>query len=187
MRRLCGIGRIGLALAAACVLLCASPAPAGQGDDAGLRSVFAHGAGNRALAMGGAQVADLHGPSALIWNPGALALLDRYRFEASNTDLIGLGFNEKYFGLAVPSWRFGVTALSLRTFGVDGIEHRDDRNILLADDLKDVQSEIMLGWGTACIHLCRWASRRSCGTMSWPATRTWAWVSTSACTSGPSR
>ena len=56
---------------------------------------------------------------------------------------------ESYAALALPSWRWGTAALSFRHFGVGGIEQRDDRNVLLADDLSDEEFEAALGYGRA--------------------------------------
>ena len=47
------------------------------GDDGGGRSVFATGAGNRALALGGAYAGIADDASATIWNPAGLGLLTR--------------------------------------------------------------------------------------------------------------
>ena len=67
-------------------------APAGQsGVVGGTRSVFAVGAGNRALAMGGAYAAIADDASAVIWNPaGRLARdLDDHFFPRVGSSLIG--------------------------------------------------------------------------------------------------
>ena len=130
-------------------LLCAATLPAASGradDDAGVRSVFARGAGERALALGGAYGAAGGDPTSLYWNPAGLARVSRVTLATAHTDLIGMGFQEQFGVLALPSWRLGTFALSVRRFGVDGVEHRDDRGTLLGDDLKDSQSELALGY-----------------------------------------
>lgn len=116
-------------------------------DDAGVQSVFVHGAGNRALALGGAYAALADDASAPIWNPGGLGWLERNSLYATHTNLIGMGFSEQFGSVVVPSWRIGVFSLSLRSFGVDGIEQRDDRNALLNDDLSDRETELAVGYG----------------------------------------
>ena len=116
-------------------------------DDGGGRSVFAYGAGNRALALGGAYVAVADDASAVLWNPGGLGWVIRKQFQATHTNLIGLGFNEQYASFVLPSWRWGAASLTFRHFGVDGIEQRDERNILLNDDLSDSETEIVMGYG----------------------------------------
>jgi tetratricopeptide (TPR) repeat protein len=118
---------------------------AGNNDD-GLRSIFAHGAGNRALAMGGAYAAVNQGPGAMIWNPAGLAWQQRYQAASTQTSLIGMGFMERYLAVVAPSWRYGNAGLALRTFGVDGIQERDDRNILLNDNLQDSETELLVGY-----------------------------------------
>ena len=103
--------------------------------------------GDRALALGGAFGAVADDPSAIVWNPAGLAQLDRKSLYVTHTNLIGLGFSEQLGVLALPSWRLGTFALAVRRFGVDGIEQRDDRGGLQGDDLSDVESEILLGYG----------------------------------------
>lgn len=116
-------------------------------DDGGGRSVFATGAGNRALAMGGAFAATADDASALIWNPAGLGLVTRKQVQASQTSLFGLGFSEQYASLVVPHWRFGTASLTYRRFGVDGIEGRDERGFLFDDNLEDAETELALGYG----------------------------------------
>ncbi len=140
-----GIGRLGwgwLVLGLAVL-----PRAAGALDDGGGRSVFAYGAGNRALALGGAYVAVADDASAAVWNPGGLGWVERREFQASHTNLIGLGFSEQYASCVLPSWRWGVAALTLRRFGVDGIEQRDGHNVLLDNDLSDQETELILAYG----------------------------------------
>lgn len=115
-------------------------------DDAGTRSVFSLGAGNRALAMGGAYTAIANDASTLLWNPGGLGRVSQGEFQVSQAEL-EFGFHETFAGLVLPDWRFGTMALTLRFFGTDGIEARDDRNVLLGSDLTSTESEIALGFG----------------------------------------
>ncbi|MBU1072485.1 PorV/PorQ family protein, partial [bacterium] len=141
-------GPVIVLLLAVLSVLAAAPAFA-LPDDGGVRSVFALGAGNRAIGLGGAYAAIADDASAALWNPAGLALLDRRHVEFTSTNLFGMGFSEKYVSLAYPHWRLGNASLTLRTFGVDGIESRDDRNVLLADDLKDQELEILLAYARA--------------------------------------
>ncbi len=131
--------------------LLAATAPAWAMDDGGGRSVFATGAGNRALAMGGAFAAVADDASAPIYNPGGLALVPRKELQISQTTLFGLGFNEQYASFALPNWRYGTASLTWRRFGVDGIEQRDDRGFLLDSDLSDSETEMTLGYGHALL------------------------------------
>lgn len=116
-------------------------------DDGGGRSVFARGAGERALALGGAYSAVADDPGAMIWNPAGLARLDRKNLYASHSSLIGLGFSEKLGLFAMPSWKTGTFGLGIRRFGVDGIEGRDGRGTIYDDNLEDAETEILLGYG----------------------------------------
>ncbi len=134
-----------------CVLLAIAFSAGGSwaSDDGGVRSVFARGAGERALGLGGAYGAISGDPTTLYWNPAGLAGLERSSLAAAHTNLIGMGFHEQFGTLAYPSWRLGTFALSLRRYGTDGIEERDDRGTLLSDNLKNSESELTLGYGRA--------------------------------------
>jgi tetratricopeptide (TPR) repeat protein len=115
-------------------------------DDGGGRSVFATGAGNRALSLGGAYTAVADDASASIWNPAGLALVPRSQLQATQTSLFGLGFSEQYASFVLPHWRWGTASVTYRRFGVDGIEGRDERGFLYDDDLQDAETEIGLGY-----------------------------------------
>jgi tetratricopeptide (TPR) repeat protein len=137
--------RAALALVAWALTLGAPGARAG--DDDGTRSVFAFGAGNRGLGMGSAFVAAADDASAMAWNAAGLGAVTRGEFQVSQSADLGLGFQESFLSAVLPSWRWGTTALSLRSFGVGGIERRDERNALLADDLTDQELELAVGYG----------------------------------------
>jgi tetratricopeptide (TPR) repeat protein len=107
------------------------PATAPAAEDGGVESPFAHGAGNRALAMGGAFTAVADDASAPVWNPGGLAHLDRRGVTGSQASLLGLDANEQHFALGWPSWRWGAAAFTARRIGVGEIDGRDDRNVPL--------------------------------------------------------
>lgn len=128
-------------------LLCGSFALASE--DGGLRSVFAEGAGCRALAMGDAGCALATDGSVLFRNPAGLGYLQRYEFQVGHSSLIGLGFGEQYLSAVAPSWRWGVAALGYRLFGVDGIEQRDEFNYLVSEDLQDKEQQLSLAYGRA--------------------------------------
>jgi tetratricopeptide (TPR) repeat protein len=117
--------------------------------DAGTQSVFGYGAGNRALAMGSAFVAAADDASAMYWNPAGLGLVRRGELQVNQSAQMALGFQESYAAMALPSWRWGTLGLTLRHFGVDGIERRDDRNVLTGDDISDSEIEMALGYGRA--------------------------------------
>jgi tetratricopeptide (TPR) repeat protein len=115
-------------------------------DDAGTQSVFGYGVGDRALAMGSAFVATADDASALYWNPAGLGWVDRAVLQLDQVGRLGLGFREGYAAAAVPSWRWGTTALTLRQFTADGVEARDERNVLTGE-FGDSELELALGFG----------------------------------------
>jgi tetratricopeptide (TPR) repeat protein len=125
----------------------ARTAPVHAAEDGGTQSVFATGAGNRALAMGSAFAATADDASAVFWNPAGLGRVQQSEFQASQTGDLGAGLRETYGAVAVPNWRWGTVALTFRQFGVGGIEERDERNVLLDDDLSDSETEVTLGFG----------------------------------------
>jgi tetratricopeptide (TPR) repeat protein len=127
------------------VLALLMPASAAAVDDAGSRSIFATGAGNRALAMGGAFGAIADDASALTWNPGGLGLVRRPELQFAQSSL-AFGFRESWAGAVWPNWRWGTLGLSWRQFGTDEIDARDDRNLSLGD-LSERESEIALAYG----------------------------------------
>lgn len=129
------------------LLLMSATTSLAQDEDGGDRSVFAYGAGNRALALGGAFSAIADDASAAVWNPGGLGFVNRRQLQGSHSNLIGIGFSEQYVSLAMPSWRWGVTSLTVRHLGVGEIESRDDRNLLIDDGLSSHDTEIMLAYG----------------------------------------
>ena len=131
-------------MALALLVCTAAPLRAGTGD--GTQSVFASGFGNRALAMGSAFVATADDPSALFWNAAGLAHQSVPQFQLGQSNGPGVGFHEGLLAVAVPDWRWGTGALSIRTFGIDHLEQRDDRNRLVSSDLKDQEIELALGY-----------------------------------------
>jgi tetratricopeptide (TPR) repeat protein len=115
-------------------------------DDAGTTSVFANGAGNRALALGSAYTAVANDAGGWMWNPGGLGIASRGQFQLTQSSPDELDFRESYAGVVVPSWRWGGLAATYRQFGVAGIEGRDDRN-LPTGELESQESEMALGYG----------------------------------------
>jgi tetratricopeptide (TPR) repeat protein len=116
-------------------------------DDAGTRSVFAEGAGSRPLAMGGAFAAVADDATATMWNAGGLGLVSRFEIQASQTHFFDAGVTESYLSIVKPDWRWGTASFTLRHFGVGGVDQRDERNTVLAENLSDSQTEATLGYG----------------------------------------
>jgi tetratricopeptide (TPR) repeat protein len=125
----------------------ATTTPCVAGEDGGTQSVFAVGAGNRGLAMGSAFVAAADDASAVVWNAAGLGSVSRAELQFVQSAGLGLEFQENFATAVLPSWRWGTVALALRTFGVGGIERRDERNQLLEDDLSDRHLELGVGYG----------------------------------------
>ena len=123
-------------------------ASARAADDAGTRSVFATGAGNRALALGSAFGAIADDASALLWNPAGLGIAPQGEVQFSQASLGDLGFRETFAGVIVPDYRWGAAALTMRQFGVSDIDGRDDRN-LPTGAFSDRETEIAFGYGRA--------------------------------------
>jgi len=116
-------------------------------EDGGTRSIFASGAGNRALGMGGAFVGVADDASAMIWNAGGLGRIQRLELQATHSGYVELESREDYLSVVLPSWRWGTAGISLRHFGISGIESRDNGNLLLSDNLSNSETEIALGFG----------------------------------------
>ena len=128
------------------VMLAHNAAPGMADDDGGIRSVFSYGAGNRALALGGAHTGLGDDASTPLWNPGGLGFVQRRSLDLSYASLYGLGFQEQYASIVLPSWRFGTMALTYQQFAVDGIDLRDERNFSLGD-ASDSQTQFTLSYG----------------------------------------
>jgi tetratricopeptide (TPR) repeat protein len=141
MSRRATLGLVMLALA-----LAARAAQAA--DDGGTRSVFDVGAGNRALALGGAFAAIADDASGSLWNPAGLAWVERGETQLAQSEFQS-DFHETFAGVVFPDWRWGAAALTLRQFGASGIEQRDARNTLISSDLSNGESEIGLAYARA--------------------------------------
>ena len=121
--------------------------PVFAAEDGGTRSMFSFGAGNRALALGGAFTALADDPSAPLWNPGGLGFVPRRQIVATGASLYGLDVQEAFAGIVLPDWRYGTLALTFRHLGVGGIEGRDDRNSITDPSLSNQQMELTFSYG----------------------------------------
>jgi len=130
-------------------LLAAWPRVAAADGDAGTRSAFASGAGERALALGGAFTAVADDASASLWNPAGLGWLARREAQFSQATLDMTGLHETFAGVALPDWRWGTAAVTLRHAGVGGIEGRDDRGNVTSTGLSDSETEFGVAYGRA--------------------------------------
>jgi len=134
--------RIGLLLL---VALLGPDAARAETADAGGQSIFAYGAGARALGMGGAAVAGQEGAELIFWNPGALGLLERRSLQLGHASLYGLAMQEQYAALAWPSWHWGVLALGVQSYSVGEIQGRDESN-LVTGELEDLEQQLSLAY-----------------------------------------
>jgi len=116
-------------------------------EDGGTRSVFSEMSGGRGRAMGGAYAALVSDASSVDWNAGGLAFVQRRGALVLRSDYYGLQIGEEYAALVWPDWRWGVGAVSLQHFGIDGIEGRDDRNGVTESEFGSSQTQISLGYG----------------------------------------
>src|SRR6185503_9515670 len=85
--------------------------------------------------------------SAALWNPGGLGLVPQGQIQLSQATVSELEMRETFLGWVVPDWRWGVASLTLRHFGTDGIDARDDRNLSLGGDVGASESEVGLAYG----------------------------------------
>lgn len=131
----------------ASLIVILAPHTAHADEDAGARSVFAQGAGNRALALGGAYAAISDDATAAFWNPGGVGLVPRPVVSAGHTSLYGLGIDEQYAALVWPSWRFGNVGFTFRHLGVSDLDRRDDRNVVLETGVDNTQTEFGVSYG----------------------------------------
>jgi tetratricopeptide (TPR) repeat protein len=139
---------------AACLLALAGLAVAGgarAAEDAGTQSPFSFGVGPRALGMGSAFVAAVDDASAIVWNPAGLGAVTRLQIQAAQRSEFVMDVHESFAVVALPSWRWGTTALSLRTYGVGDIDGRDERNIETGE-ITNRELEVALGYGFAWAH-----------------------------------
>jgi tetratricopeptide (TPR) repeat protein len=121
-------------------------APGAAAQDGGTRSVLSAGAGNRALAMGGAYTAIADDASAPLWNPGGLGFVQRPQFQGSRTGYFGLDMSEEFLGLVVPRWRLGTLAATFRHFGSEGLDGRDAGNFATGE-FSDSETQMTLSYG----------------------------------------
>ncbi len=145
MRRARPLGPFVIAVLAGAL---AVPGSARGQDDAGVESPFTTGAGNRALAMGGAYAAVSDDASAVGWNPAGLGFVQRRHLLASHASLYGVETLDDFVACAWPSWRWGAGAVSVRRLGVSDIDGRDARNFPIGD-FDAGETELALGWGRA--------------------------------------
>lgn len=119
--------RLKLYLCAA--LLGAPRAFASPAANGGTEANLSLGASSRGIALGGAVAASVDDASALYWNPGRLAALDRGTVMLSHAP-IGFGDAAQSFaGIAYPALGIGTFGLGLLRLGTDGIDAYDVNSV----------------------------------------------------------
>ncbi len=100
-------------------------------DDGGSDSPFSLGAGARELSLGGAGVVVSDAATAPYWNPSNLASAQYLTAAGFYSRLFDSDVAYQYAGAAWPTLDMGTFGLGVFRLGVDGIEKRDDRNLML--------------------------------------------------------
>ena len=122
-----------------CVVLAASD------SSGGTESVFALGAGSRALGMGGAFTAVSDDATSLYWNPAGLADLAQTSLTGFHSTLFE-GSTYDFFSVCQPTVRFGGFGFAFLRVGTDGIHAYDDRSAGLGD-IGFSQTEMLFSYG----------------------------------------
>ena len=112
-----------LVIAPLLVLLLTGTLLAGKG--AGLSPLFSHGAGGRALGMGGANVALSNDASGVFWNPATLTALSDRSLSLMYLPL-SEGTNYSFAAFGLPTVDYGSFSLGAFLLTTGGIERRDN-------------------------------------------------------------
>lgn len=110
--------------------------------------VFARGFGSKAAAMGNSFVSIADDASAVYWNPAGAGWIPRKTISFSFTDMYFADIDYSSVSYVHPVGGMGAMGLSLTRWNVEGIEMRDDNNLLLDDDLSDTQMELIASYST---------------------------------------
>lgn len=114
--------------------------------DVGLNSPFSFGTGAYELSLGGACQASCRPVTAPYWNPSSLAGAEQVSASAFHCRLYDADVAYQYFGLALPSMDWGCVGLGVFRLGIDGIEVRDEDNVLL-NETQDSRLAFYLAYG----------------------------------------
>jgi tetratricopeptide (TPR) repeat protein len=117
----------------------------GAGNGAGLSPLFSHGAGGRALGMGGANVALANDATGVFWNPATLTSLPDRSLSLLYLPLPeGTKYSAAAFGW--PTVDYGSFAVAAFLLTTDQIQRRDNLGRLLGDFSAN-QQMYLLGYG----------------------------------------
>ncbi len=94
----------------------------GQEGDAGRESPFTIGVGARALGLGNAGVAFPDDPSAFIWNPAGMVVVEEKRAGLSLTTLFE-GTQYNFVGFVYPTMDAGTFGIGISRIGTGGIKY----------------------------------------------------------------
>jgi hypothetical protein len=134
-----------LSLCAAIVAALAPLPPAVSADDA--PEVFARGYGSRAAGMGNSFVSIANDASAVFWNPAGAGWIPRKTITFSLTDIYFADVDYSSVSYVHPVPGAGAIGLSLTRWNVDGIEKRDENNVVTGG-LTDTQMEMIASYST---------------------------------------
>ncbi|MCP4706637.1 MAG: hypothetical protein GY865_18715 [candidate division Zixibacteria bacterium] len=105
--------------------------PARAVNDGGTNSPFSFGAGARDISLGGANLTTSDVTTAPYWNASRLAAAEKLTLSGFHSRLYDSDVAYQYFGLAIPTLDWGSFGFGVFRLGIDGIERRDENNILL--------------------------------------------------------
>lgn len=134
--------RIGIATMFLALVL----ASAVDSDDGGTRSPFDFGAGARALALGGSNLAQSSSWTAPYWNPSRLSAAERVSLGGFHSRLYDSDVKYNYLGLVYPTLDRGTFGVGLFRLGINGIEKRDAGN-LLRGTIEDSRLAVHVAYG----------------------------------------
>jgi len=97
----------------------------GQTGEAGIESPFSIGVGARALALGNAAVAFPDDPSAFIWNPAGMVVVEQKGIGLSLTTLFE-GTQYNFIGYVHPTMSSGTFGVGVARIGTGGIKYTDE-------------------------------------------------------------
>jgi tetratricopeptide (TPR) repeat protein len=119
----------------------------GKVGQAGVESPFIFGAGARMLSMGNAAVAFPDDPSAFIWNPAGMVIVQERKVSLSLTTLFE-GSQYNFIGYIHPTINSGTFGFGITRIGTGGIPRWEDRGIdVKLDDFSFWQGKLSLAYG----------------------------------------
>jgi len=115
-------------------------------NDGGTQSPFSLGVGADALAQGGANIASGDAATAPFWNASRLAQAEQMSLAGFHCRLYDSDVAYQYFGAVFPTLDWGTVGIGVFRLGIDGIEQRDDNNVLIPGDLSDNRLALYLAY-----------------------------------------